>query len=108
MEKETWRTGAISDTIIVVEEVGADKDAFDYYGGMLVAESAPARYRSLIAAAPETARKLAEAEARIAELEIAAKGAFSALSQKAPFPADVTAAKKWLSKVVQLTEFEHE
>ena len=60
----------------------------------------------LLRAAPETARKLAEALARIAELEIAAKGALSALSQNAIMVSDVNAAKKWLLNVVQLTDRE--
>lgn len=44
-------------------------------------------------------RQLGEIEKLMVAQETAIKGALAALSQNAVFPADIAAAKKWLSEV---------
>jgi hypothetical protein len=46
-------------------------------------------------------RQLSEIEKLMIAQEIAIKGALAALSQNAVFPADIAAAKKWLSEALQ-------
>lgn len=92
---KNWRAGKEHGTIVCdVPEFGAvnhSAETIEYYGGYPLAESISdkAAFSAMISAPG---------------LLVAAKAAIAVLSQNAVFPADIVAAKKWLSDAIAKAE----